>query len=93
MLPGSLTGCEHCPPGVHCDPTTGACIKGKCFFLFNSFLQSVAVLSTNIICVIIHCYFLLYDKTTKTGIFFCNIHYLFFYAFIFLLKFHFIHLR
>lgn len=22
-------GCEHCPPGVQCDPITGACIKGK----------------------------------------------------------------
>ena len=22
-------GCEHCPPGVPCDPTTGACIKGR----------------------------------------------------------------
>lgn len=22
-------GCEHCPPGVPCDPLTGACIKGR----------------------------------------------------------------
>lgn len=21
--------CKHCPPGVPCDPLTGACVKGK----------------------------------------------------------------
>lgn len=32
-----LPGCEHCPPGVICDPTTGACIKGKYSdFLFHN---------------------------------------------------------
>ena len=24
-----VAGCEHCPPGATCDPTTGACIKGR----------------------------------------------------------------
>jgi hypothetical protein len=42
--------CEHCQPGYQCDPSTGACIKGKkvvpeffsrlqlaslCFFILN----------------------------------------------------------
>lgn len=22
-------GCAHCPPGIKCEPTTGACINGK----------------------------------------------------------------
>lgn len=49
--PVIVTGCEHCPPGVSCDPTTGACIKGKCITEvrltrnFNIYLkESVAVL-------------------------------------------------
>lgn len=29
MPPTMTTGCEHCPPGLKCDPLTGACIKGK----------------------------------------------------------------
>lgn len=27
--PTISTGCEHCPPGMFCDPTTGACIRGN----------------------------------------------------------------
>lgn len=27
--PVFITGCEHCPPGVQCNPLTGACIKGR----------------------------------------------------------------
>lgn len=27
--PVIITGCEHCPPGVQCNPITGACIKGQ----------------------------------------------------------------
>lgn len=27
--PTTSTGCEHCPPGVLCDPSTGACINGN----------------------------------------------------------------
>lgn len=28
-IPG---GCDHCDPGIPCDPTTGACIKGMANF-------------------------------------------------------------
>jgi hypothetical protein len=24
-----VTGCEHCPPGMNCDISTGVCFKGK----------------------------------------------------------------
>lgn len=27
--PTNTTGCEHCDPGVPCDPVTGACVKGN----------------------------------------------------------------
>ena len=33
--PGVTTGCEHCPPGIPCDPVTGACVKGKLKFRQN----------------------------------------------------------
>lgn len=33
-IPGG--GCDHCPPGYACDPTTGGCVKGK-FEIVNFF--------------------------------------------------------
>lgn len=35
--PAVTTGCDHCPPGIPCDPFSGACMQGKtkldCIFL------------------------------------------------------------
>lgn len=44
LPPGPSTGCEHCPPGVRCDPTTGACIKGKWSCTVLSILHCCKVL-------------------------------------------------
>lgn len=54
--PTVITGCEHCPYGIPCDPTTGACIKGKSYkydfllvlSILQNFGQRVAVLFTNL---------------------------------------------
>ena len=39
--PRNPAGCDHCDPGIPCDPTTGACIKGMANFtqtMLNCFL-------------------------------------------------------
>ncbi|KAI9586460.1 hypothetical protein GQX74_002307, partial [Glossina fuscipes] len=33
---GRTPGCEHCPPGTTCDPSTGACIKDKRIITANT---------------------------------------------------------
>lgn len=40
------SGCEHCPPGVKCDPISGACINGE-FFVDNSTLRALNVNALN----------------------------------------------
>lgn len=40
---GRTPVCDHCAPGYHCDPTTGACIRGT-FKLHTNLTQKLTLI-------------------------------------------------